>query len=131
MRKTLLAALKNNWLLLTIVFLGLCLRLFNLGSIPGQTFDEVFYPVFGLKYILGEPFFSVHPPVGTYFISLSIHLYHIMPWTEQLLSSGIGISDLNPISYRWLNAIAGTFIIYVAYRLCMELFSKKHLALCS
>ena len=129
MRKTLLAALKNNWLLLTIVFLGLCLRLFNLGSIPGQTFDEVFYPVFGLKYILGEPFFSVHPPVGTYFISLSIYLYHILPWTEPLLSSGIGISDLNPISYRWLNAIAGTFIIYVAYRLCMELFSKKHLAL--
>ena len=129
MRKTLLAALKNNWLLLTIIFLGLCLRSFNSGSIPGQTFDEVFYPVFGLKYILGEPFFSVHPPVGTYLISLSIYLYHILPWTEPVLSAGIGISDLNPISYRWLNTIAGTFIIYVAYRLCMELFNKKHLAL--
>ena len=33
------------------------------------------------------------------------------------------------MSYRWLNAIAGTAIIYVAYKLCMELFGKKHLAL--
>ncbi len=122
-------ALKNNWLLLAIIFLGFCLRSFNLGSIPGQTFDEVFYPVFGLNYILGETFFSVHPPVGAYLISLSIYIYHLLPWTEPVLSSGINISDLNPVSYRWLNVIAGTAIIYVAYKLCIELFDKKHLAL--
>ena len=124
-----MAAPKNNWLLLAIIFLGFCLRAFNLGSIPGQTFDEVFYPVFGLNYILGETFFSVHPPVGTYLISLSIYIYHLLPWVDPALSSGINISDLNPVSYRWLNAIAGTTLIYVAYKLCIELFDKKHLAL--
>ena len=124
-----MAAPKNNWLLLAIIFLGFCLRAFNLGSIPGQTFDEVFYPVFGLNYILGETFFSVHPPVGTYLISLSIYIYHLLPWTEPVLSSGVNISDLSPVSYRWLNVIAGTALIYVAYKLCIELFDKKHLAL--
>jgi len=105
------------------------LRSFNLGSIPGQTFDEVFYPAFGLNYILGETFFSVHPPAGAYLISLSIYIYHLLPWAEPALSSGVNILDLDPVSYRWLNAIAGTAIIYVAYKLCMELFGKKHLAL--
>ena len=124
-----MAAFKNNWLLLAIIFLGFCLRAFNLGSIPGQTFDEVFYPVFGLNYIIGETFFSVHPPVGTYLISISIYIYHLLPWTEPVLSSGINILDLNPVSYRWLNVIAGTAIIYVAYKLCIELFDKKHIAL--
>ena len=124
-----MAAPKNNWLLLAIIFLGFCLRAFNLGSIPGQTFDEVFYPVFALNYILGQTFFSVHPPVGTYLISLSISVYHLLPWVDPALSSGINISDLNPVSYRWLNAIAGTTLIYVAYKLCIELFDKKHLAL--
>ena len=124
-----MAAPKNNWLLLAIIFLGFCLRAFNLGSIPGQTFDEVFYPVFGLNYILGETFFSVHPPVGTYLISLSIYIYHLLPWTEPVLSSGINLLDISPVSYRWLNVIAGTTIIYLAYKLCIELFDKKHLAL--
>jgi len=124
-----MAAPKNNWLLLAIIFLGFCLRAFNLGSIPGQTFDEVFYPVYGLNYILGETFFSVHPPVGTYLISLSIYIYHLLPWTEPVLSSGINLLDISPVSYRWLNVIAGTAIIYLAYKLCIELFDKKHLAL--
>ena len=124
-----MTAFKNNWLLLVIIFLGFCLRSFNLGSIPGQTFDEVFYPVFGLNYILGETFFSVHPPAGAYLISLSIYIYHLLPWAEPALSSGVNILGLDPVSYRWLNAIAGTAIIYVAYKLCMELFGKKHLAL--
>ena len=124
-----MAAPKNNWLLLAIIFLGFCLRAFNLGSIPGQTFDEVFYPVFALNYILGQTFFSVHPPVGTYLISLSIYIYHLLPWTEPVLSSGVNISDLNPVSYRWLNVIAGTTLIYVAYKLCIELFDKKHIAI--
>ena len=122
-------SLKNNWLLIAIIFLGFCLRTFNLGAIPGQTFDEVFYPVFGLNYILGEKFFSVHPPVGTYLISLSIYIYHLLPWAEPALSSGVDILELDPVSYRWLNALAGTAVIYVAYKLCMELFDKKHLAL--
>jgi len=124
-----MSALKNNWLLLVVIFLGFCLRAFNLGSIPGQTFDEVFYPTYGLNYILGETFFSVHPPVGTYLISLSIYIYHLLPWTEPALSAGINLLEINPVSYRWLNVISGTFIIYLAYKLCIELFDKKHLAL--
>ena len=122
-----MAAPKNNWLLQAIIFFGFCLRAYNLGSIPGQTIDDVFYPVFGLNYILGETFFSVHPPAGAYLISLSIYIYHLLPWVEPALSSGVNILDLDPVSYRWLNAIAGTAIIYVAYKLCKELFDIKHL----
>ena len=121
--------IRTHWPILVILLVGSTLRFHNLGLIPGPVFDEVFYPIFGLNYILGESFFSVHPPAGTYLISLSIYIYHLLPWTETVLTSATSISDLNPISYRWLNALAGTSIIYVAYKLCIELFNKKSLAL--
>ena len=121
--------IRSHWPIFIILIIGSSLRFYNLGLIPGPVFDEVFYPNFGLNYILGESFFSVHPPAGTYFISLSIYIYHFLPWTESVLASATSISDLNPISYRWLNALAGTAIIYVAYKLCFELFNKRNLAL--
>ena len=121
--------IRTHWPIFVILIIGSSLRFYNLGLIPGPVFDEVFYPTFGLNYILEKSFFSVHPPAGTYLISLSIYIYHFLPWTETVLASVTSISDLNPISYRWLSALAGTSIIYVAYRLCFELFNKRNLAL--
>ena len=121
--------IRTHWPIFVILIIGSSLRFYNLGLIPGPVFDEVFYPTFGLNYILEKSFFSVHPPAGTYLISLSIYIYHFLPWTETVLASVTSISDLNPISYRWLSALAGTSIIYVAYRICFELFNKRNLAL--
>ena len=77
--------IKDNFPILCILFVGTFLRFFNLGMIPGETFDEVFYPLYGLNYITGEKFFSVHPPLGNYLMSV---------WYIFILSSSL---DRNPL----------------------------------
>jgi len=119
----------SNYPLLLILFLGAALRFYNLGVIPGETFDEIFYPLYGLNYLSGEKFFSVHPPLGTYLISLSIYLYYLMPWTDTLASTAFEIANIDPISYRWLNAATGSALILVAYKLSMQLLNQKRFAL--
>jgi dolichyl-phosphate-mannose-protein mannosyltransferase len=119
----------SHYPILLIMILGGALRFYNLGVIPGETFDEIFYPVNGLNYLSGEKFYSVHPPLGTYLISLGIYLYYLMPWTDTLASTAFEIANLDPISYRWLNAAAGSALILVAYKLSVQLLNKKGFAL--
>ena len=118
-----------NYPILLILILGIALRFYNLGVIPGETFDEIFYPLYGLNYLSGVKFFSVHPPLGTYLISLSIYLYYLVPWTDTLASTAFDIANLDPISYRWLSAVAGSTLILVAYKLSMQLLNQKGFAL--
>ena len=120
---------KDNFPILCILFVGTFLRFFNLGAIPGETFDEVFYPLYGLNYITGEKFFSVHPPLGNYLMSVGIYLYHLLPWTEALSSTSYELSNLNPVSYRWLGALAGSALIWVSYKLSLQLFNQKKFAI--
>ena len=74
-----------------ILLIGSILRFYNLGQIPWPVFDEVFYPVFAFNYLEGKNFFSVHPPLGSYLLSLGIYLYHLLPWTEVI---NFGITDI-------------------------------------
>ena len=79
-----LTKIKTHWQILSILLVGSILRFFNLGLIPGPIFDEVFYPVFALNYLSGETFFSVHPPLGSYILTLGIYVYDLLPWTESI-----------------------------------------------
>ena len=119
----------DNYLLILIIILAAGLRFFQLSALPGLTFDEIFYPQFGLNYLSGDSFSSVHPPLGAYLMSVSIYLYYLMPWTDSLLSTGFELSNLDPLSYRWLVALAGTGLIYIAYKTSMELLDSQHFAL--
>ena len=121
--------IKDNFPILCILFVGTFLRFFNLGMIPGETFDEVFYPLYGLNYITGEKFFSVHPPLGNYLMSVGIYLYYLLPWTETLSSTSYELSNLSPVSYRWLGALAGSALIWVSYKLSLQLFNQKKFAI--
>ena len=96
---------------------------------PGVTFDEIFYPQYGLQYLSGGTFDSVHPPLGAYLMSLSIYLYYLIPWTDSLVSTGFELSNLDPFSYRWLNAVTGTALIYVSYKVSKELIDNQHFAI--
>ena len=73
-----LTKIKTHWQILSILLVGSILRFFNLGFIPGPIFDEVFYPVFALNYLSGETFFSVHPPLGSYILTLGIYVYDLL-----------------------------------------------------
>ena len=112
-----------------LLLIGSILRFYNLGQIPWPVFDEVFYPVFALNYLEGKNFFSVHPPLGSYLLSLGIYLYHLLPWTE-VISFGItDIEDINPLAFRWVSALSGVMLIYVGYKLALEIFNKRGFAL--
>ena len=109
--------------------LGAILRFVSLGLIPGPIFDEVFYPVFALNYLSGETFFSVHPPLGSYILTFGIYVYDLLPWTGSVDFSLVQVGDLNPLSYRWIGAVFGIGLIYIAYRLALEIYDKKIFAL--
>ena len=112
-----------------LLLIGSILRFYNLGQIPWPVFDEVFYPVFALNYLEGKNFFSVHPPLGSYVLSLGIYLYHLLPWTE-VISFGItDIEDINPLAFRWVSALSGVMLIYVGYKLALEIFNQRGFAL--
>ena len=119
----------DNYLLILIIIAAAGLRFFHLSALPGLTFDEIFYPQFGLNYLSGDSFTSVHPPLGAYLMSVSIYLYYLMPWTDSLLSTGLELSNLDPVSYRWLTALAGTGLVYIAYKTSIELLDSQHFAL--
>ena len=124
-----LTSIKTHWQIASILLLGAILRLVNLGLIPGPIFDEVFYPVFALNYLSGETFFSVHPPFGSYILTFGIYLYDLLPWTGSVDFSVAQVGDLNPLSYRWIGAVFGIGLIYIAYRLAFEIYDKKTFAL--
>ena len=112
-----------------LLLIGSILRFYNLGQIPWPVFDEVFYPVFAFNYLEDKNFFSVHPPLGSYLLSLGIYLYHLLPWTEAI-SFGINdIKDINPFAFRWVSALSGVMLIYVGYKLALEIFNQRGFAL--
>ncbi|MDA9660684.1 phospholipid carrier-dependent glycosyltransferase [Gammaproteobacteria bacterium] len=112
-----------------ILLIGSILRFYNLGQIPWPVFDEVFYPVFAFNYLEGKNFFSVHPPLGSYLLSLGIYLYHLLPWTEAISFGTTDIEDINPLAFRWISALSGVMLIYVGYKLALEIFNQRGFAL--
>ena len=120
--------IKKNFPIICIFFLAFILRAYNLGEIPGPAFDEVFYPLWGLSYLTGEQFFAVHPPLGNYLFTFSIYMFHLLPGTEELSVIGHSVDQLNPLSYRWLNAIAGSFLVIVAYFSALRIYNKTTFA---
>jgi len=124
-----LTSIKAHWQILFILLLGAILRFYNLGLIPGPIFDEIYYPVFALNYLSGEIFFSVHPPLGTYILTFGIYVYDLLPWTESIDFSLARVGEMNPLSYRWIGAVSGIGLIYIGYRLALEVYDKKIFAL--
>ena len=117
--------LNLHWNLIIVLAVAAGLRFYNLGQIPGPIFDEVFYPLFAINYLNGENFFSVHPPLGSYLMTLSVFIFDIFPLAESLQIKTGAIEDINPISFRWLVALCGVCLVYVGYRLSLELLNNK------
>ena len=124
-----MAFIRNNWQILFILLMGALLRFYNLGVIPGPVFDEVFYPEFALSYLKGEAFFSVHPPLGSYILAFGIYIYDLLPWLEGIDFSAAKVDSINPLSFRWIGALSGVILIYVGYKLAMEMLDQRLFAL--
>ena len=114
---------------LLILIGAFTLRFFNLGDIPGSTFDEVFYPRYGFDYLTGETFFYSHPPLGNYIYTAAIWIYSQIPWIDLTSIESLTFEELPPLSYRWINAVFGSLLCLLVYFLANAVFKNKNFAL--
>lgn len=77
-----------------IALLSFGLRFWQISRFDDLVFDETYFVKFARAYLLSQPQFDAHPPLGKYFIAAGI-------W----LSDRTSITT--PLSYRWMNALIG------------------------
>ncbi|MFM7577356.1 MAG: phospholipid carrier-dependent glycosyltransferase, partial [Microcystaceae cyanobacterium] len=87
---------------------GLVLRFWQLSQFNVFVFDEVYYAKFANDYWLGKPFFPSHPPLIHYLIALGMALGSLLPTDPDTVNTLTG-SLRSTWSYRWLNALTGSF----------------------
>ncbi len=111
-----------------IFLLSLFLRFWGLGRFNTLVFDEVYYAKFGSNYLTQTPFFDGHPPLGKLIIALGMWISDRIPlWHDQV--NGL-TGALRPAwSYRWLNALFGSFIPLIITGVAYQLSSRRSFAL--
>ena len=92
-----------------IFLLSLGLRFWRLGRFNTLVFDEVYYPVFANRYLLGETVYNTHPPLSQLILAVGIWLGSHLPFGQEISNTLMG-SLRTTFSYRWLNALTGSFI---------------------
>lgn len=106
--------------MVSIFLISLALRFWGLSRFNTLVFDEVYYAVFARNYLTHTHFFDGHPPLSKYIIAIGIWLGNQMPFGKDSVNDLTG-SHLSTFSYRWLDALTGSFIPLViaaiAYRL--------------
>ena len=103
-----------------IVLVSAALRFWHLGRFNTLVFDEVYYAKFASNYLTQTPFFDGHPPLSKYIIALGMWLGSRLPFQGDEVN-GLSGSLVAPWTYRWLNALLGSFMPLlvggIAYRL--------------
>jgi dolichyl-phosphate-mannose-protein mannosyltransferase len=121
----------KNWYrigLVGIFLLSLTLRFWGLDRFNTLVFDEVYYAKFGHNYLTHTPFFDGHPPFGKYMIALGMWLgSHVPFWQEPV--NGMTGSLRSPWSYRWMNALSGSFIPIIIANIAYQLSYRRSFAL--
>ncbi len=111
-----------------IFFLSLALRFWGLGRFNTLVFDEVYYAKFANNYLTGTQFFNAHPPLSQYIIAIGMWIGSHLPIGQDAVN-GLTGSIRSTWSYRWLNALTGSFIPLVVGALAYELNRRKSFAL--
>lgn len=120
-----------TWLVMglsAIFAASLTLRFWGLGRFNALVFDEVYYAKFANNYLTGTKFFNAHPPLSQYIIAIGIWLGSLMPIGQDTINELTG-SIRSTFSYRWLNALTGSFIPLVVAALAYQLSPRWSYAL--
>jgi dolichyl-phosphate-mannose--protein O-mannosyl transferase len=97
--------LERPWFFLAILIVGsFLLRIWHLGAIREEIFDEVYFVHFAKNYLSGTSFFDIHPPLGKLIIALGIKIF----------------SDTQ-FGWRIMSAIFGAAVILLGYLTGKEL----------
>jgi dolichyl-phosphate-mannose-protein mannosyltransferase len=114
--------------LVGIFAVSLGLRFWGLGRFNTLVFDEVYYAKFANNYLTGTPFFDGHPPLSKYIIAIGMGLGDKLPIGRDITNTLTG-SLHSTWSYRWLNALTGSFIPLVIAALAYQLQPRRSFAL--
>lgn len=107
--------------LLGLWMTALALRVWGLGRLNTFVFDEVYFAKFAHHYLTQTPFFDAHPPLGKYLIAIAIWLANYVSGIEQAPSHDLAGFTLIPVSYRWLNALCGSFVPLIVAGIAYQL----------
>ena len=106
---------EQNWYRLavaSIVIFSTCLRFWGLARFDVLVFDEVHFANFANNYLNNIHVFDAHPPLGKYFIAF-----------------GIWVLGFNPVGYRWVNALVGSFIAVLLMAIAYKLTGRRQYSL--
>ncbi|NJL20668.1 MAG: phospholipid carrier-dependent glycosyltransferase [Leptolyngbyaceae cyanobacterium SM1_3_5] len=115
--------------LLGLLLFSLALRFWGLGRFNMLVFDEVYFPKFASHYLKGIPLFEGHPPLSTYILAIGIWIADHTPIGASPVRNDFSGLFLAPISYRWLDALVGSFIPIVTAAIAYELSHRRSFAL--
>ncbi|WP_445635038.1 Dolichyl-phosphate-mannose--protein mannosyltransferase [Nostoc sp. DSM 114161] len=111
-----------------VFLMSLALRFWGLERFNTLVFDEVYFAKFGNNYLTHTPFFNAHPPLSQYMIGIGIWLgSHIPFWHDTV--NGLTGSLRSPWTYRWFNALTGSFIPVVVTAIAYQLSYRRSFAL--
>lgn len=107
---------------------SLILRFWGISRFNTLVFDEVYHAKFAKDFLNQTPFFDVHPPFGKYIIAIGISLGNLIPFGKDIVNNLTG-SELSTFSYRWMNALTGSFIPLVVAGIAYQLSYRRSYAL--
>ncbi len=119
-----------SWFKIGIIFiflLSLALRFWGLGRFNTLVFDEVYYAKFAQNYLSQTSFFDGHPPLGKYIIAIGMWLSSYFPFWQDTVNTLTGVAR-SPWSYRWINALFGTFIPLLVAGIAYQLSYSRRFA---
>lgn len=124
--------LSRHWFkfgIIAIFLISLGLRFWGLSRFNVLVFDEVYYVKFANNYLTHTPFFDGHPPLSKYLIAIGIWLGEQFPWVQELPKNELAGSPLSTWSYRWLNALTGSFLPLIVMGLAYQLSYRRSFSL--
>lgn len=113
---------------IAIVCLGsIGIRFWELGRFNVFVFDEFYYAKFANNYLTNTKFFNSHPPLSQYLIAIGIWIGDRLPIGQDTTNTLTG-SLHSTFSYRWMNALFGSFIPPVVAALAYQLSHRMSYA---
>ena len=113
---------------IAIVCLGsIGLRFWGLGRFNVLVFDEFYYAKFANNYLTNTQFFNSHPPISQYLIAIGIWIGDRLPIGQDTTNTLTG-SLHSTFSYRWMNALFGSFITPIVAALAYQLSQRMSYA---
>ncbi|WP_121969499.1 phospholipid carrier-dependent glycosyltransferase [Leptolyngbya sp. BC1307] len=109
--------------LIAVVGLSFGLRFWQLSRFDALVFDEIYFVKFAHAYLTGVPQFDAHPPLGKYLIAAGIWLSAHWPFSNWPFTAAP--EGLAPFSYRWMNALVGSFVPLVVMGIAYTLGRRQ------